>query len=288
VLPFPAGGATDLLARVLAEKLQSRLGEPVVVDNRPGASTLIATNIVRQSAADGYTLYLVPSQVVTLPVTSPQTARYNALQDFTPIARTGTTAIVLLAHSAAPFNTVPELIAYARAHPGELAVATTGVASGDHVAGLQLAQATGIKLNFIPYQGGALATQAVGSGTAQLRSDALASTMPLVAAGRVKILALWDRRLARLPDVPTVQESVPGIEYGGFYGLLGPKGLPQAIVQRLNREVNEILALPDVSERLQAAGLVLHTGTTEEFARSMQAEYQRSSRVVRNLGVKVD
>jgi len=289
VVPYGAGGSTDVVARILAERLQARLGQPVIVDNKAGASTVIATNFVRQAPADGYTLYMTNSQVGLMPITSPATARYHPVQDFTMIGRIGATTVVLVTNASTPFSSVSELVSYAKSRPGQLAFATTGVGSADHLGGELLAQATGLKFNFIPYAGGAQAMQDVASGVAQLRYDALASSLPHIASGKIRVLAVvGDKRDSRLPNVPALAEVLPAADWSGYYGISGPKGMPEAVVQRLNRELNDAMAQPEVAERLRGAGMTLTGGTPEYLAKVVQADFDKWTRLVKQLGLRTE
>jgi len=289
VVPINAGGSADIVARVLAEKLQTRLSQPVVVDNKPGASTVIGTNYVLRAPADGYTLYMTNNLVGLMPITSPNTARYHPLQDFTMIGRIGSSVGVLVTNTTMPFTSVPEMIAHAKKHPGQLAFATTGIGSADHLGGELLAQAAGVKFNFVPYTGGALAMQDVASGVAQLRYDGLATALPFITSGKVRVLAVvGDKRDPRLPNVPAQGEVLPGTDWRGYFGIIGPKGVPDKVVERFNRELNETLALPDVAERLRGAGINVSGGTPEDLAKTVQASYEMWTRLVKQLGLKTE
>lgn len=289
VLPYPPGGATDTLARTLAEKMQARLGQTVIVDNKPGGNTLIATHYLQQAAPDGYTLGVVATQFGQYPVTNPSTAKYEPLQDFTPIAQATGLMMVLVANPQVAASSVRELIELAKSKPGQLSVATTGVGSTDHLVGELLAYKTGTRFNFVPYKGGAAAVQDVMAGVADLRVDAMASSRPHIDSGRLKALAVFEpRRHPGFPNLATVVETVPGVEAGGYFGLVGPKGMPGAVVARLNREVVEIMKLPDVVERMTGLGMDPVTGTPEQFATVIRNDYEQWRRLLGDTGLKIE
>ena len=289
VVAYPPGGATDTLARAIAEKLQARMGQPVIVNNRPGGSTLIATNFVRQAAPDGYTLYLVTTQFGQLPVINPSIAKYDPLGDFVPVAQATSMLMVLVANPALPVNSVAELVSYAKANPGKVSVATTGIGSTDHLGGELLAFRTGIKLNFIPYQGAAPAVQDVIGGTTDIRLDAMPSSRQHIESGRLKALAVFDsKRPMAFPNIPAIGESVPGVEFGGYFGVVGPKGLSAAVVARLNKEISEIMQLPDVVARMSGLGLDTATGTPEEFGLLIKKDADQWARLLQDANLKIE
>lgn len=289
VVPYAPGGATDTLARILAEKLQARLGQPVLVDNRPGASTSIATQQVRQAPPDGYTLYVVASQFGVLPLVSPGIAKYHPVEDFTPIAQVTSMLMVLVASPSLPVKNVAELIALAKSRPGPLSMATTGVGSTDHLGGELLALRTGTKFNFVPYKGAAPAVQDVIAGVADLRLDAMPSSRGFIESGKLKALATFDaRRHPGFPDIPAIGETVPNVEFGGYFGLVGPKGLPEAVVARLGKELGDVMRLPDVVTRLSALGLDPAAGTPAQFADAIRRDHDLWAQLIKDSGLKIE
>lgn len=289
VVGYAPGGATDILARTLAEKLQARLGQNVLVDNRPGGSTVIASNFVRQSPPDGYTLYVVTSQFGQMPVVSPGTAHYDPLGDFTPIAQTNSLLMVLVAHPSLPFNNMKEMIEYARRNPGKLNVATTGIGSTDHLGGELLGYRTGTKFNFVPYKGAAPAVQDVIAGVADIRQDAMASSRAHIESGRLKAIAVMEtRRNPGFPNIPAVAETLPDAAWGGYFGVVGPKDLPRNVVDRLNQELMQIMRMPDVAEKLTKLGMDPAPGTPEQFASVIRTDNTQWGKLLKDTGLKIE
>lgn len=289
VVPFSPGGATDTLARILADKLAGRLGKPVIVDNRPGGNTLIATQYVQKAAADGHTLYLVAGQFGVLPAITPAVAKYDPVKDFSPIAQATGMLMVMVANPTLPYKTVPELLAYAKAHPGKINVATTGVGSTDHLGGELLAYRSGVKFNFVPYKGAAPALQDVISGVADIRLDAMPSSRQFIESGRLKALAVFDPvRSPVYPAIPAIGESVKGVEFGGYFGLVGPRGMPASVVNRLSQEIAAIMALPEVMERVVAMGLDVKVRGANEFSAEIQTDAAQWKKLLSDTGLKIE
>lgn len=278
VVPFSPGGATDVVARTVANHLSKRLGQTVIVENKPGAGGAIASQYIRRQPADGYTLYHVATPFSTAPVTNPSVHNYDPVKDFTPIARTSTVLSILAANSRLPANNMAELIAYAKANPGKVRIATTGVGSSDHIAPLRIEKLTGVEFLYVHYKGSAQGVQDLLAGEVDLKYDAYSSVRAQIDAGRLKGLALgMEKRSTLLPDMPIIAETIPGFMTRSYTGLLGPAGMPEAIVNRLNKEVNAILALPEVSKELGLLGLEPASESPREFAEYLQghADFQR-------------
>jgi tripartite-type tricarboxylate transporter receptor subunit TctC len=289
VVAYSPGGSTDTLARTIAEKLQTRLGQPVVVENKPGGGTTIATGFVRQAAADGHTLYVVTSQFGQMPVVNPSIAKYDPIRDFTPIGQATSMLMVLVANPRFPAGNVRELLDYAKANPGKVSVATTGVGSTDHLGGELLAYKTGASFNFIPYKGGAPAVQDVMAGVADVRLDAMPSSRAHIESGKLKALAVFEtRRHPGFPDIPAITETVPGVEFGGYFGVIGPKGMPGAVVARLNKELSDIMKLPDVSAKMSGLGLEPATGSAEQFVEVIQKDHDQWAKLLKDTGLKIE
>ena len=289
VVGYAPGGATDTLARAVAEKLQSRLSQPVLVDNKPGASTAIATAFVRQATPDGHTLYLVSSQFGQLPVVCPSLGKYDPAHDFTSVARLSSILAVLVANPKLPANSIPELLELAKSKPGQLTIATTGLGSPDHLAVELLAHKTGTKFNLIPYKGAAPAIQDVVAGVADLRLDAMPTSRGFIETGKLKALAIFDRkRHPSLPAIPAIDESIAGADFRSYFGVIGPKGMPPAIVARLNKELLEIMATPDFSARMAALGLETSTGSPEQFGAVIQNDTALGAKLLKDTGLKIE
>ncbi len=289
IVPYPPGGATDTLARAIAEKLQVRLKQAVLVDNKPGGNTMIGTSALRRTAPDGYTLSVVPSQFGQMPVVNPAIARYDPLADFTPVAQATSMLMVLVANPNFPANNMSELIKYAKANPGKVTVATTGIGSTDHLGGELLAYRTGTTFNFVPYKGGAQAIQDVIGGTVDIRLDAMPSSRQHIETGRLKALAVFaSGRHPGFPGIPAISESVSGAEFGGYFGVVGPKGLAPAIVARLNNEISEIMNLPDVVARMSGLGLDPATGSPEQFGLVIKKDFDLWTRLIKDTGLKIE
>ena len=289
VVPYPPGGFNDTLGRVLAEKFQKAWGQAVLVDNKPGANTVIGTDAVAKAAPDGYTLLVVafpfavtPSLIRNLP--------YDTLRDFAPVALCAQSPNILVANPELPVKSVAELIALAKAKPDGLSYASTGNGSSNHISMELFQTLEGVKLVHVPYKGSAPAVVDLLSGQVQVMFDNAPNVMPQVRAGKLRALAQTGAtRSAVAPEVPTVAESgVPGYELTVWFGLVAPSGTPRDIVNKLNAEVLKILALPDVRERFLALGVEPLGSTPEEFGTHIRAQMDKWAKVVKDAGVKAE
>jgi tripartite-type tricarboxylate transporter receptor subunit TctC len=290
VVPFPAGGTTDILARAAAQKLTESLGQTVVVDNRPGAGGNIGAELVAKSAPDGYTLLMGtvgthainPSLYAKMP--------YDHVRDFAPVILVAGVPNVLVVNPSLPVNSVQELIAYAKANPGKLNFASSGNGTSIHLSGELFKSMTGLQITHIPYKGSAPALQDLAGGQVQLMFDNLPSSLALIKAGRLKALAVTSlERAPALPDVPTINESgLPGFEASSWFGLLAPAGTPQPIIAKLNAEVAKWLASPEAREKLLAQGANAAGGTPEDFVKHIAAETTKWQKVVKDSDAKID
>jgi tripartite-type tricarboxylate transporter receptor subunit TctC len=288
--PFPPGGTADLLSRTIAARLSKQLGVPVPVENRPGASTLIAVKELMNSAPDGHTmLYTVTGTTSQLPHLYSKPP-FDPFTDVTPLGLAAYNRLILLANVHAPFSSVKELIDYAKANPGKVNYGSFGPGSFPHILSEMLVRAAGIPMLHVPFKGGADAGRALLSGEVQILFDAPLTAINAAKAGRVKMLAAAsDRRLALIKDVPTMGEvGLPGFDIPGLEQLLGPPGMPPALVARVNAELVKAIRSPEVSEQYVTFGFDLVASNAEEHARIMRDNYNRWGEVIRRIGIKLD
>ncbi|WP_053842658.1 Bug family tripartite tricarboxylate transporter substrate binding protein [Paracidovorax avenae] len=290
VVPYPPGGGTDVLARTVAEALRTPLGQQIVVDNRPGASTNIGAQIVATAKPDGYTLMSADNALLAFNEHLFSKLPFSPEKDFTYIGGLSRFPLALVVHPGFEARTFQEFIAYARANPGKLNYASPGNGSPHHLAMEMFKNRTKTFLTHIPYRGAAPALQDVMGGQVPCMFLDLAAGLPVIQSGKVRALAIGSgRRAARLPQVPTLAEvGVPDAEVYAFQGVLGPAGLPPAIVARLNGEINKALATPTVVQRMQDFGMEALPGTPEQFRAMARAEAKRWGPIIQTAGVKLD
>jgi tripartite-type tricarboxylate transporter receptor subunit TctC len=281
IVGFPAGGPNDILGRLIAEWLSSRLGQPVEVENQPGNSGNIATAAVVRAAPDGHTLLLAgPANAISASL--PGKLDFVFLRDIAPVAGITREPLVLLVHPAVPARSVAELIAYAKADPGRVRMASTGAWSSPHASGELFKMLTGIAVETVHYAGGGPALKELAAGNAQMMFEPMSAAIGPVRAGRLRALAVTTAaRSAALPDIPTVADSVPGYEASAATGIGAPCGTPAAIVERLNREINAAFADPAMKARLADTGGMPLPGTPAEFAKVLADETEKWGKVVR-------
>jgi tripartite-type tricarboxylate transporter receptor subunit TctC len=281
VVGFPAGGPNDILARLVAQWLTERLGQPFVVENQPGASSNIATEAVVRAPADGYTIMLVgpanainPSIYDNLP--------FNFLRDIAPVAGVTREPLVLVVHPSVPTKSVPELIAHAKSNPGTIKMATTGVASSPHVSGVLFQMMAGLDLVLVSYAGGGPALKDMIAGQAQMMFEPMSASIEPVKSGKLRALAVTTAtRSAALPDVPTMNDSVPGYEASAVTGIGVPKNTPAEIVERLNREINAAFADPAMKARFADTGGNVLPGSPADFGKLIAEETEKWGKVVK-------
>jgi tripartite-type tricarboxylate transporter receptor subunit TctC len=289
VIGFSPGSTTDLIGRVVATKLAEGLGQPVVVDNRPGAGANIAAEIVAKSPPDGYTALLANAGLAT-GATAYVKLNFNALRDFAPVSHVSATPHILVVHPSLPVRSVKELVAFARARPGALNFSSTGHGNSDHLAAELLSSMTGLKMVHVTYKGGPQALGDVASGQVAMYFPGLPSGLPFIKAGRVRPLGVTGaKRAVAAPEVPTIAEAgVPGYEHILWSMLVVPVAVPKDVVDRLNREVVKALAASDVRERYAGMG-VDPTGSTPAEARAyLASETAKYAKVVKAIGLRIE
>ena len=286
VVPFPPGGAVDIVARLLAHRLGESLGQQVVVDNRGGASTIIGTEVVARATPDGYTLLMGSTSLATNPSLFAKLP-YDASRDLAPIIHVGSTPLMLVVAPALPVRSVKELIALAQAKRGQLNFASSGNGGPPHLAGELFKAMAGVDMVHVPFRGSGLALPALAGGQVQLMFATMPSAMPLVKAGQVRAIAVTSRaRVRAAPELPPVAETVPKFEADGWYGLLAPAKTPPAIIQRLQRDTAAILERADFRERLAVDGTEAKGGTAAEFGAYIRSETEKWGQIVKRAGVK--
>ncbi|MGQ0750176.1 MAG: Bug family tripartite tricarboxylate transporter substrate binding protein [Betaproteobacteria bacterium] len=285
-VPFPPGGTSDILTRIIGEKLTAGLGQQIVVDNRPGAGGVIATDIVAKAAPDGHTLYMTfvshainPYVYAKLP--------YDTRRDFTPVALFAVSPNVLVVTPSLPVKSIKDLIALARSKPGKVNYGSAGVGTNSHLSAEMIIAATGVKMTHIPYKGAPQANADVAAGLVQVHIPSMPVTMPLIQAGRLRAIAVTSsKRSPVLPDVPTVAETLPGYESLAWYGFIGPRGTPPAVVARLNQEIEKALRQPDLIDAMSRQGAEPTYRNAKAFGDYIEAELARWGAAVKAAGLK--
>jgi tripartite-type tricarboxylate transporter receptor subunit TctC len=286
IVPFAAGGSTDILARIVADHLQRALGQPVVVENRSGASGNIGTAAVARAAPDGYMVLFNTMSVHTMNHALFATMPFDGVRDFSPITLLAYVTNTMVVHPSIPAGSVRELIDYAKANPGKIAYASAGAGSTNHLCGALFEKLAQVTMVHVPYRGGAPAVADTVAGQTQLMFTAGTQSLEHVKAGKLRLLAVTEgKRSPLLVDVPTVAETLPGFEMAVWYGAYGPAGLPKEVVARLNAEIARILALPDVKKRMEAIAVELATSSPEELAAMTRADADKWGGIIRQLGI---
>ncbi|TMK22817.1 MAG: tripartite tricarboxylate transporter substrate binding protein [Alphaproteobacteria bacterium] len=288
IIGYPPGGSADITARLLGQWLSERLGQPFVIESRPGASTNIATEAVVRAPPDGYTLLLVaPANAIN--ATLYEKLNFNFISDIAPVAGIIRFPNVMVVNPLVPAKTVPEFIAYAKANPGRLNMASSGNGSTIHVSGELFKMMTGVNMVHVPYRGGAPALTDMISGQVQVMFDNVPTSIEFIRAGKLRALAVTTAtRSEVLPDLPTVADFVPGYEASAWYGVGVPKGTPDDIIDKLNKEINAILAEPKPKARLADLGASLLAGSSADFGKLVADEAEKWGKVVKFSGAKPD
>jgi tripartite-type tricarboxylate transporter receptor subunit TctC len=289
LVPLAPGGGNDAIARMVGSRLQERLGQSVVVDNRPGAGGVVGTEIAARAAPDGYTMIVVNNSHVAMSALYPKLS-FDPLRDFAPVALAASSPFIVVVHPSLPVNNIQELLAWTRANPGKMNYGTSGVGSPPHLAGELMAQMGKVDMTAIVFKGIGPALAAVLGNEIPMTFPNLLVGIPQMKAGRVRALAITSlKRSDVLPDLPTVSEAgLPGFEATIWFGFLAPRGTPGPIVERLNREINSILKQPEVRQQIVGIGADPLGGTVAEFAAVMKSDADRLGRLIRERGIRPD
>jgi len=288
VVPYPPGGATDIMARLIGHRLSEKLGQQFVIENKPGAGNNIGTESVVNAPADGYTVLLVnPANAINASLYAK--LNFNFLRDIAPVAGISRVPNVMTVHPDVPAKTVAEFIAYAKANPGKINMASSGNGTSVHLSGEMFKAMTGVEMQHVPYRGSAPAMTDLIAGQVQVIFDNMPSVLQHIRAGKLRALAVTTAaRSSELPDVPTVAETVKDYEASAWFGMGAPKNTPTEIIATLNKAINEILAEPGIKTRLAELGGVPIVATPEEFGKIVQAETEKWEKVVKFAGARVE
>ena len=289
VVPFPPGGPNDLLARLIGQKLQERIGQLVIIDNKPGASTIIGVDAVVKSPADGYTLLLGSNSlalnrflILKLP--------YDIDRDIAPVILLTKISNALVVHPSLPVKDLKDFIAYAKLNPGKITYASTGNGTATHLFGEMFANMTGIEMTHVPYKGTAPAVNDLLSGQVNAMFDSLTSVIPNVRAGKVRLIGLTNsKRATHAPEMPTLSElGLPDYEATGWFGIAAPAKVPSEIINKLNSEINAILETPEIATKLSQLGGEVVGGSPDDFKTFIQSEAKKWGRVIQNAKIKME
>lgn len=285
--PWTAGGPADTVARPILEKLSQRLGKPVVLENRPGANGVIGSSYVARATPDGYTLLFSHVGPITISPALTKNMPYDSVRDFAPITQVVSAPTVLLVRPDLPIHNLKELVDYARANSGKLTYGSVGPGSTSHLAGVILSRMADIELLHVPYKGAAPVLTDMLGGQIDMAFLNIAGAMPYIKSGKLRPIAVSTlKRSTLLPDLPAVADTYPGFEVNSWYGLMAPAGTPQPIVDRLQRQVAEILKLPDIVKLLEANGLALEGTTPDVHAQQIQRDLERWQKVVKDADMQ--
>jgi len=289
ISPFAPGGGNDALCRILSQRLGENLKQQVIVENRAGANGIVGTEVAARSAPDGYTIVLIPSGHA-VNVSLYKKLPFDALRDFSPITLVGSSPLVLAVHPSLPVKNVKDLIALAKARPGQLTYVSAGIGASGHLGGALFETLTNTRMLHIPYKGMALAITDLMSGQVTMTFGTSLSVVPHARSGRLRALATTgSKRSPALPDLPTVAEAgVPGYEASLWYGFVGPARLPPEIVQRLNSAIVAVLQMPEIRERLASQGVDPQHNTPDEFAKLLVSDVDRWAKVIQRAGVQAE
>ena len=290
IVPYAPGGTSDILARQIGPKLTEVWHQPVVVENKPGANGNVGADFVAKSAPDGYTLLLTDLGGLVISASVYPKLPFDPSKDFSPVVMVSYSPHVLAVHPSVKASNVKELVALAKANPGRLNFAISGLGGAPQLAGIDFAQRTGVNWTYIPYKGGSDAVAAVAAGQADVLFNGMLATWPSVQGGRMRAIAISSaKRMPSAPDTPTVAEQgLPGFETGSFQGVVGPKGIPGEVVAKLNGELVKVLNAQDMKERFAKQGTEVRTGTADSLGRWLSSEQAKWARVVKESGAKFE
>ncbi len=290
IVPLPPGGGADLVARIVAERLSKNLNQQVLVDNRAGGGTVIGADLAAKSAPDGYTLLLGTATTHAINASLVKKLPYDPVRDFSPISLVAVLPQIIVAHPSLPANTLPELIALARKRPGEILFASTGNGSANHLGAEMLKRVANLNVVHVPYKGAGPSITDLLAGQTQFMFTTIPPALPHVKGGRLKALAVAHaKRSALLPQLPTTAEGgAPGVEASSWNGVLVRAGTAQSVITRLHTELSAIMTLPELRERLAAAGVEPMINTPDEFASYIASETARYARVIASSGARID
>ncbi len=290
IVPYAAGGTSDILARQIGPKLTEAWGQPVIVENKPGANGNVGADFVAKSAPDGYSLLLTDLGGLVISASVYPKLPFDPSKDFSPVVMVSYSPHVLAVHPSVPVKNVKELVEMAKAQPGKLNFAISGIGGAPQLAGIEFAQRTGVQWTYIPYKGGSDAVAAVAAGQADVLFNGMLATWPTVQGGRLRALAISGaQRVPSAPDTPTVAEQgLPGFETGSFQGVVGPTGISRDTLGKLNSELIRILSSQEMKERFAKQGTEVRTGTPESLGTWMRTEQAKWAKVVKESGAKFD
>jgi tripartite-type tricarboxylate transporter receptor subunit TctC len=288
VVPYAAGGATDIIARVIGQWLSERLGQQFLIENRPGAGTNLGTDTVAHAPSDGYTL-LVCDASSAINATLYNKLNFNFIRDIAPVASIVRLPYVVLLHPSVPAKTIGDFVAYAKANPGKINMASAGIGSPSHVSGVLFQMMSGVNMTHVPYRGAGPATTDLLSGQVQVYITTLAQSIDYIGTGKLRALAVTaTTRLDALPDIPTVGDSVPRYEASGWWGVGAPRATPAETIDKLNRETNAALADPKIKARLAALGGAPLVGSPADFGKLIAEETEKWAKVIRAANIKAE
>jgi tripartite-type tricarboxylate transporter receptor subunit TctC len=289
VVPFSPGGTSDILARTLGTKLTEAWGQPVLVENKAGATGNVGADLVAKAPADGYTLLLTDLSVLSINQSVFANMPYDGIKDFSPVIMVSYSPHALGVHPSVPVNSVKELIDYAKANPGKLNFAISGTGGAPHLAGIAFAQRTGINWAYIPYKGGSQAVADVASGQSNVIMNGMLATYPTIKSGRIKGLAVSSlHKVSSAPELATIAEVLPGFETGSYQGIVAPAGTSSEVVAKLNAEITRIMATQDMKDRLAAQGTEVRSSSPDALLNFLRVEKNRWAQVIKESGIKFD